>query len=125
MSELELLESAITAHYGLIPRSAWAEELGRGLNHLARRARVSISRLVEQLISDRHRLRELCGWLTVGESYFFRDEQDFSHLSSRIGQLQKLCERLGSEPSDILLEDGATSSGELLAAAESLRRSLE
>jgi chemotaxis protein methyltransferase CheR len=87
VSELELLESAITAHYGLIPRSSWAEELSKGLNHLARRTRASIGTLVEQLVSDRQRLRELCGWLTVGESYFFRDEQDFSHLSSRITQL--------------------------------------
>jgi chemotaxis protein methyltransferase CheR len=87
VSDLELLESAITAHYGLIPRSSWAEELGKGMDQLARRTKASIGTLVEQLISDRHRLRELCGWLTVGESYFFRDEQDFSHLSSRMAQL--------------------------------------
>jgi chemotaxis protein methyltransferase CheR len=87
VSELELLESAITAHYGLIPRSSWAEELAKGLDHLARHTKASVETLVKQLISDRHRLRELCGWLTVGESYFFRDEEDFSHLISRIAQL--------------------------------------
>ncbi|HEY5593888.1 MAG TPA: CheR family methyltransferase [Nitrospiria bacterium] len=100
-SLLSQLNEFVTSQMGLhFPKERWCD-LERGIDSAAREFDFKDTEsCIQWLISSpltKNRIEILAGYLTVGETYFFREKKSFEIFEEHI--LQKLiCSRRGTEP---------------------------
>lgn len=110
MNSIEAIGEQIAFRYGLVPRPDWPTQIENALNLLSRKLGVSPTESCQRILHDSNALRQVAGFLTIDESYFFRHENHFEQLlryvddqlkkrdaSSRISILSAGC-AFGSEP---------------------------
>ncbi|MBI5546309.1 MAG: hypothetical protein HY901_20675 [Deltaproteobacteria bacterium] len=83
---LGAIEEAIAGRYGLQPRPSAGATLARASEELAQRLALPLPALLERAERDPELLRHLAGALTVDESYFLRQPEQFELVLARIGR---------------------------------------
>ncbi|MGC4119890.1 MAG: CheR family methyltransferase [Myxococcales bacterium] len=82
----ELLQQLVGGRFGLTPRDSWGSDLERVTAELSRRTSLAPDALVARLERDPALLRQLAGGLTIDETYFLRQPEQFDLV---LGRLQK------------------------------------
>lgn len=102
----EALLYRVTAEFGLAARPAWPAAIDEALASMSRDHRLPEDQLSQRMDQDEDLVRELAGYLTVGESHFLRHAEQYELL------LDLLAERLGRGDSRIEVWSAGCSRGE-------------
>lgn len=84
MTETKAIQEAIKNRYGLVPQPRWEQSLLQAMEQLGLVDPGEDKASFGKILSNPMHLRELAGFLTVEESFFFRHESHFARLMDDI-----------------------------------------
>jgi chemotaxis protein methyltransferase CheR len=86
MDDRDLMLSEIATRFGLLPKASWSADFDYAIDRLCERYCLGSDELRTRLRTNRLLQRELAGYLTVEESYFLRDSEQFEIFADHIEQ---------------------------------------
>ena len=88
--ELDSFISLLTERTGIVPRSSHREGIKNSIQKILTEKRISVQNYRTALLSDHILFNDFVNDCTVNETYFFREEKQFSFLQSKVFPQWKL-----------------------------------